>query len=149
MEHHVDIDHPQNQPETVYTILDILDQDFQKRWRLEPFTETFKENEGGKRQMRISYIDNTVVEPPRTYLMVIKRMSTCEGIQRYYNHFSVKVINDDVIGHWSEWGAWGECSTVQPFCSRERERTCTAPSALYNAYCHGLPSETEPCECSG
>ena len=26
MEHHVDIDHPQNQPETVYTILDILDQ---------------------------------------------------------------------------------------------------------------------------
>lgn len=45
--------------------------------------------------MRISYIDNTVVEPPRTYLMVIKRMSTCEGIQRYYNHFSVKVINDD------------------------------------------------------
>lgn len=69
--------------------------DFQKRWRLEPFTETFKENEGGKRQMRISYIDNTLVEPPRTYLMVIKRMSTCEGIQRYYNHFSVKVINDD------------------------------------------------------
>ena len=26
MEHHVVIDHPQNQPETVYTILDILDQ---------------------------------------------------------------------------------------------------------------------------
>ncbi|XP_022290879.2 uncharacterized protein LOC111102431 isoform X2 [Crassostrea virginica] len=143
------IDHPRNQPETIYTMLDILDQDFKKHWLLEPFSEKFKANEGGKRMLKLTYIDdNAIVSPDRNHLMVIKRLSTCEGIQRYYRHFSVSITDNDVLGHWSEWGAWGDCSTVHPFCSRERKRTCLKSAFLLaTAVCAGESSETEACKC--
>lgn len=141
------IEHPSNMPNTIYTIVDVLDQNFRHQWSYEPLQVEFQANEAGTKRIKIQAKEDNVIEGDQRSVLVIKRMSTCEGVARYYTHYIVKVQDGDVQGMWSEWTDWSECS--RPHCIQNRTRTCQLPHGvpIGNAVCVGGERQIRPCHC--
>ncbi|XP_061176064.1 uncharacterized protein LOC133185016 [Saccostrea echinata] len=150
----VTVVHPPNMPQTEYTFTDVLDQNFNKRWQLDPLKVVFNENEGGNKTLQIFPRDDRKVEVPTKYILVIKRLSTCEPVQRYYKHVAVEVNDNDVEGEFKNWSSWSACTVnwVGPFrdCYKKRTRECQHKESNFGGtpICSGASVETIDVPCS-
>ncbi|XP_056015965.1 uncharacterized protein LOC125676134 [Ostrea edulis] len=149
------IKHPANLPLTTYSFSDVMDQSFNTQWNRQPTKVTFEVNEGGSKQIAIVPKDDHIVEGETTkYVLVIKKLISCEPVQHYYKHFVVSVRDNDVKGNWLPVGDWSKCEKIDqnsPFqdCRRMRSRSCSAPESVLGKHpvCDGSEMQTERCEC--
>ncbi|XP_052707598.1 uncharacterized protein LOC128182874 [Crassostrea angulata] len=145
----LEVVNPPNLPGTVYTVVDVMDQNFRKQWYVDPLQVEFKENETGNKSILVRPVEDNTVDGDQQYVLVTKRMSTDEGIARYHSHRIVNVLDNDVYGQWTEWSMWSECSNTPPFCYQRRTRTCKRPPSVLNGnpVCDGQSSESKHCPC--
>lgn len=57
----------------------------------------FKENETGNKSILVRPVEDNTVDGDLQYVLVTKRMSTDEGIARYYSHRIINVLDNDGI----------------------------------------------------
>ncbi|XP_062579018.1 uncharacterized protein LOC134240923 [Saccostrea cucullata] len=146
----VTVAHPPNLPQTEYTFADVLNQEFNKEWERAPLKVVFQENEGGNKTLQINPIDDDEVRDHPKQILVIKRLSTCEPVQRYYQHFAVQVQENDVFGEFTQWSTWSSCTReALPFrdCFKTRTRKCEhiKPNFGGTPICKGNSVEEMPC----
>lgn len=144
------VKNPPNMPNTIYSLVDVSDQSFRKQWYYEPLQVEFQANEAGTKKIRLHPKEDNTVDGDQRSVIVVKRVSTCEGVQRYYSHQIIKVEDIDVNGQWSEWSDWTKCSnTHAPFCDHTRTRTCQLPPGVLsgNPVCVGGNLEKRDCAC--
>lgn len=70
---------------------------FRKQWYFEPLQVEFQANEAGTKKIRLHPKEDNTVDGDQRSVIVIKRMSTCEGVSRYYAHQIIKVEDIDGI----------------------------------------------------
>lgn len=68
---------------------------FRKQWYFEPLQVEFQANEAGTKKIRLHPKEDNTVDGDQRSVIVIKRMSTCEGVSRYYAHQIIKVEDID------------------------------------------------------
>lgn len=71
--------------------------DFRKQWNIDPLQVEFKENETGNKSILVRPVEDNTVDGDQQYVLVTKRMSTDEGIARYYSHRIINVLDNDGI----------------------------------------------------
>lgn len=73
--------------------------DFRKQWYVDPLQVEFKENETGNKSILVRPVEDNTVDGDQQYVLVTKRMSTDEGIARYYSHRIINVLDNNGINN--------------------------------------------------